>query len=74
MNPDMRISMPGTAVPRRAGCEALAQRQQSLAPAVESMCWSRCWSYFAFSLLTVFIIRLEIAEVIGEYVNSEIKR
>lgn len=61
-------------MPRRAGWEALTRSQESLAPAVESMCWSRCWSYFAFSLLTVFIIRLEIMEVIGEYVSAEIKR
>lgn len=61
-------------MPKRAGKESLTLSQESLAKAVHNMCWSGCWSYFAFSLLTVFIIRLEIRAVIREYVSTRIKR
>lgn len=54
---------------QEAGWEAFTQSQESLAPTAQNMCWSRCWSCFAFLLLTVFIIRLEIVEVIGWYVS-----
>lgn len=54
---------------QEAGWEAFTQSQESLAPTAQNMCWSRCWSCFAFLLLTVFIIRLEIVKVIGWYVS-----
>lgn len=84
MKPDMRIRIPGdgeSAVPRGAGWDAPASSQESLAPAVESMCWSRCLNApptttllpTTFLPLTVFLIHLRTVEVIGECDSASIK-
>lgn len=87
MNPDMRISMPGTESLRcqeeLAGTLSLGAKSLWLQP------WRACvgldvcifylfiysfiYLFIYFLPLTVFIIHLEIVEVIGEYVSTVIK-